>query len=101
MLTKEPKIAVVGAGAIGGTTAAFIKRAGWDLEIVCKHQKLADIINHQGVHITGIKGEHQIKLKAIEKTSDFSEPKDLVSEIEEGKRKITLDNINELLLVKR
>ena len=39
MLTKESKIAVIGAGAIGKTTAAFIKRAGWDLEIVCKHQK--------------------------------------------------------------
>jgi 2-dehydropantoate 2-reductase len=78
MQTKESKIAVVGAGAIGGTTAAFIKRSGWDLDIVCKHKDLADIINHQGVHITGIKGEHQIKLRAIEKTSDFSEPKDLV-----------------------
>jgi 2-dehydropantoate 2-reductase len=78
MLTKEAKIAVIGAGAIGGITAAFIKQAVWNIEVVCKHWELADIINHQGVHITGIKGEHQIKLKAIEKISDFSEPKDLV-----------------------
>ena len=44
MLTKEAKIAVIGAGAIGGITAAFIKQAGWNIEVVCKHRELANII---------------------------------------------------------
>ncbi len=29
MIAKDAEIAVVGAGAIGGVTAAFIKKAGW------------------------------------------------------------------------
>jgi len=41
MLTKETRIAVIGAGAIGGITAAFIKQAGWNIEVVCKHRELA------------------------------------------------------------
>ena len=54
MLTKESTIAMIGAGAIGGITAAFIEQAGWDLELVCKHKNLAEIITKQGVHISGI-----------------------------------------------
>jgi ketopantoate reductase len=38
MLAAESKIVVIGAGAIGGITAAFIKQSGRELEIVCKHQ---------------------------------------------------------------
>jgi 2-dehydropantoate 2-reductase len=69
---------MVGAGAIGGVTAAFISKAGYDLEIVCKHKDLADKINDDGIDITGIKGNHRIKMKAVEAISDLSEPKDLV-----------------------
>jgi 2-dehydropantoate 2-reductase len=78
MLTKDSKIAMVGAGAIGGITAALIKQAGQDLEIVCKHQDLADKISNQGMHITGIKGEHRVKLKAVKTIAELSGPQDLV-----------------------
>ena len=36
------QVAVVGAGAVGGIVAAFLARAGWDLEVVCKHQEMVD-----------------------------------------------------------
>jgi 2-dehydropantoate 2-reductase len=78
MLTKDSKIAMVGAGAIGGITAALIKQAGQDIEIVCKHQDLADRIAGQGIHITGIKGEHRIKVKAVKTIAELSGPQDLV-----------------------
>jgi 2-dehydropantoate 2-reductase len=69
---------MVGAGAIGGVTAAFISKAGYDLEIVCKHKDLADKINDDGIDITGIKGNHRIRMKGIEAISDLSGPKDLI-----------------------
>lgn len=78
MLAEDTKIAMVGAGAIGGITAAFIQQAGHTLEIVCKHQDLADRIAGQGIHITGIKGEHRVKVKAVRTIADLSGPLDLV-----------------------
>lgn len=78
MLTKDSKIAVVGAGAIGGVTAAFIHQLGWDTEIICKHQETVDKIAAQGLHIRGVKGEKRVRLKAIKNISDLSEPKNLV-----------------------
>lgn len=78
MIPRDSKIAVIGAGAIGGVTAALLKQGGYDLEIVCKHQALADKINNAGVHITGIKGEHRVQLKAVKDIADLSGPQDLV-----------------------
>ncbi|MEJ2099520.1 MAG: 2-dehydropantoate 2-reductase [Desulfobacterales bacterium] len=78
MLTKDSKIAVVGAGAIGGVTAAFIHQLGWDIEIICKHQEIVDKIAAQGLSIRGIKGEQRVRLKAVKNISDLSEPKDLI-----------------------
>ena len=35
MGTKKLKIAVLGAGAIGGVTGARMTQAGWDVQVVC------------------------------------------------------------------
>jgi 2-dehydropantoate 2-reductase len=78
MLTRDSKIAMVGAGAIGGVTAAFIHQRGWDIEIICKHQEIVDKIAAQGLYVSGIKGEQRFRLKAVKNISDLSEPKDLV-----------------------
>jgi len=78
MFGEKTKIAMIGAGAIGGVTAAFIQQAGWKLEIVCKHAETVDRISRQGIHIDGVKGEHRVPLKAVRNISDLSESKDLV-----------------------
>lgn len=78
MLTKDSKIAVIGAGAIGGVTAAYIHQCGWDIEIVCKHQEIVDKIAAQGLHISGVKGELTVQLEAVKNISDLAEPKDLI-----------------------
>jgi len=68
---------MIGAGAIGGVTAAFIQQYGCDVEIVCNHQETADKISNLGVRITGVKGEHMVKMKAVAKITDLSGSKDL------------------------
>lgn len=78
MPTAKPKLAMIGAGAIGGVTAAFIQQAGQPIEIVCKHARLAEKIRQEGIHITGIKGSYRVKMEAVAKISELSEPKDLV-----------------------
>ena len=42
MLGKDSRIAVIGAGAIGGITAGFVTRAGYDVEVVCNSEELAE-----------------------------------------------------------
>lgn len=78
MIAKDAKIAVVGAGAVGGVTAVFIKKAGWNPLLVCKHQETADISISPGLRISGIKGDHTVALKAVKDISDLSEQQDLV-----------------------
>ena len=72
------KIAVIGAGAIGGITAAFIREAGWDPVLVCKHQEVADLAQTQGLHITGVRGEHHFTVRAVANITDLDGPQDLV-----------------------
>ena len=78
MGTASTKIAMIGAGAIGGVTAAFIQQAGHDIEIVCKHEPLAEKIKQTGIQITGIKGARCVTMDAVAKSSQLSEPKDLI-----------------------
>ncbi|MFH1931625.1 MAG: 2-dehydropantoate 2-reductase N-terminal domain-containing protein [Pseudomonadota bacterium] len=78
MGNKQPSIVVMGAGAIGGVTAAFMKQAGWELEIVCKHKETADRIAGRGIHITGLKREHSVRMKAVKDISDLSGSRDFV-----------------------
>lgn len=77
-LPNSSKVSVIGAGAIGGITAAMIQKAGQDVELVCKRQELADRINDRGIHVTGLKGEHWVRLKAVKDISDLTGLQDLV-----------------------
>ena len=36
---EQLKIGIIGAGAIGGVTAAQMADAGYDIELVCKHKE--------------------------------------------------------------
>ena len=78
MISKDAKIVVVGAGAIGGITAAFIKKAGWNPLLVCKHQETMELATAPGLHITGTKGNYRVALKAVKSISDLSGRQDLV-----------------------
>lgn len=70
------KIVVIGAGAIGGVTAAFMGMNGVNITLVCKHQSIAETIRESGLHIVGKRGEHRIKLKAVADISELQEKYD-------------------------
>jgi 2-dehydropantoate 2-reductase len=78
MPDKSVHIAVVGAGAIGAATAAFVAKAGWNIEIVCKHQEIADLAQSPGLHVFGVKGEHYVPVRAVKNNKDLSAPKEVV-----------------------
>jgi 2-dehydropantoate 2-reductase len=72
MSEKNHRIAVIGAGAIGGTTAAFLAKAGWNVELVCKHQETVERAANAGLHVFGVRGDHVLKVKAVRDISDLS-----------------------------
>jgi 2-dehydropantoate 2-reductase len=80
MIDPNSPITVVGAGAVGGITAAFLSRAGRRLQIVCKHRDIADRAADPGFHITGVRGAHTIRLAAVQR----------IAELEKGQRLILL-----------
>jgi 2-dehydropantoate 2-reductase len=77
-MDKNIKIAVIGAGAIGGITAAMMAKAGLDVELVCKHKETADAANSEGLHIQGVRGDQRLKAKAFTATEDLEGQKDIV-----------------------
>jgi 2-dehydropantoate 2-reductase len=72
------KYLVVGAGAIGGITAAFLKKNGIDVEIVCKYDDYAEKISHDGLNISGARGEFNVKIPAYAGISQITEKKDII-----------------------
>jgi len=76
---KEPEtIAVIGAGAIGGITAAFLQKAGPDVELVTNHRDAMERINATGLHVFGLRGDETVRVKAVASISELSGQKDLV-----------------------
>jgi 2-dehydropantoate 2-reductase len=60
------KITVYGAGAIGGLAGGYAALAGEDVTLVDKVPQHVNRINEGGLLITGLRGDHRIKVKAIE-----------------------------------
>lgn len=77
-MTSQPRIAVVGAGAIGGVTSAYLARAGYDPEVVCKHQETVDLACSQGLHVFGVRGDDRVRVAAVQSIADLTGPKDVV-----------------------
>ncbi len=59
------RITIVGAGAIGGTTGAYIARAGEEVLLVDAAAEHVAAINARGLKITGIKGEFMVRVPAV------------------------------------
>jgi len=78
MEIKSQSILVIGAGAVGGITAALLKKDGYNVEIVCKHSDYASLITNKGIEVTGACGEVQIKMPAYASVSEVKEEKDLI-----------------------
>lgn len=74
----KKSIAVIGAGAIGGITAAFLAKAGHDVQIVCKYEDKAKLAREEGLVVAGIRGEHRIKMNAVAQIEQLSGKKDYI-----------------------
>jgi 2-dehydropantoate 2-reductase len=77
-MDKDLKIAVIGAGAIGGITAAYMAKAGLDVELACKHSETADAANGEGLLIRGVRGERRMRVKTVKDIEELCGKKDIV-----------------------
>jgi len=65
------RIAVIGAGAVGGTLAALLDRAGHDVEVTARGENLA-AIEQRGLRLDGGWGEHVARVEAHETLAAMS-----------------------------
>lgn len=75
---KDKTILVVGAGSVGGITAAFLKKSGYNVEIVCKHDDYKEIIINEGLSVKTLSGKFREKMKAWTAVRDVDEKKDII-----------------------
>lgn len=78
MNKNQPSILVAGAGAIGGITAALLKKASHDVEIVVRTEEYARTITETGIEITGFRGKHLVRIPAYPSASSISNKKDII-----------------------
>lgn len=72
------KIAVIGAGAIGGTTAALLLHAGHHVTLVTKYRDLANRISKKGLHIHGMGKDLRLRIPAVSTAGEMTHKVDLV-----------------------
>lgn len=68
------RIAIIGAGAVGGTMAALLSRAGHDVQITARGAHL-DAIRSDGLRLTGAWGEHTARISAstsVDRSPEFA-----------------------------
>jgi len=78
MKNKEIKILVIGAGGIGGTTAAYIARAGYSIEVVDCWPGLAQIIAEKGLDVKTPNETFIQKIKAYSSIEEIKDKKDVI-----------------------
>ena len=59
------RVAVIGAGAIGGTIAGLLARAGHSVQVVARGEQLA-ALSHNGLRLTGGWGDFTARVDAVE-----------------------------------
>lgn len=78
MKPNDLSILVVGAGAVGGITAALLKKNGYNVEIVCKYENYATLISENGIEIKGAAGDFKIRIPAYSSVNQITEKKDII-----------------------
>lgn len=78
METNKLSVLVIGAGAVGGITAALMKKDGYDVEIVSKHPDYALLIKEKGLSVSGASGNLKVKMPAYASISEVKKKKDLI-----------------------
>ncbi len=76
--SHDLKILVIGAGGIGGITAAHIKRAGYNVEVVDNLPGLSGKIQDEGIHVFGETKEFTEKMTAWSSIQEIPDKKDVI-----------------------
>ena len=66
------RIVIVGAGAIGAVTAAYMAMAGVDVTLVCHRETAAENMRQEGLRITGKRGAHTVMLHTVSSVKALS-----------------------------
>jgi 2-dehydropantoate 2-reductase len=70
---EEPvRILVVGAGAIGGVTAALLAREHCDIWLVAKYPELAEKISSEGIDVSGYCGDFRMTVPSVARPAELS-----------------------------
>lgn len=78
MNKSDLSVLVIGAGAVGGITAALLKRKGNDVTIVAKYREYADRISGTGLKLSGRCGEMTVRVPAFATVEEIKEKKDII-----------------------
>ena len=78
MRLQDPKIAVVGAGAIGSVTAALMTKAGWKPILVCKYEDTLAQATAPGISVTRLGETHTVPVQAVLTIADLPRDLDIV-----------------------
>jgi len=73
-MPKRVKIAVIGAGAIGGVVGGYLTQAGEEVVVVGKKEQVR-ALKENGLTIEGVRGKVQVAVRAVE---GFEEEVDLI-----------------------
>ena len=69
----EPKrILVVGAGAVGGITAALLAREKHEIWLVAKYPELAEKISKDGIEVSGYCGNFKMQVPAVARAAELT-----------------------------
>ena len=74
------KIAVIGAGAIGGTLGGHMTRGGEDVTIFDPWQEHVDTMQRDGLFLDGVQGENRVQVDArhVRELAGAAEKYDLI-----------------------
>lgn len=75
---KNRSILVIGAGAVGGITAASLARAEFDVELVCKYNDYRDLVMSEGIKVSGVVKSFTQKIKAYSTIEDVNGKRDII-----------------------
>jgi 2-dehydropantoate 2-reductase len=78
MKSNAPEVVVIGAGGIGGITAAHASKAGFDVEIVDNLPGLSEKIRIEGIEVSGTKTPFTEKITAYKSIRDVPGKKDII-----------------------
>ncbi len=71
-MEESRRILVVGAGAVGGVTAAILAREQYDIWLVAKYRDLAEKISTEGIDVSGRCGDFCMIIPTVAQAAELT-----------------------------